>query len=275
MFGLEKISGIITARTPLHHGGNEKTGSVVMLNRMKYKTVDGSFQDIPFISGNAVRGVLRRMLIQDFFDHLDYALDVSKPNHLRLYHAFFAGGVLETVDKKSSGIIDVKLKRRIIEFFPPIRLLGFSLGNQIIPSKLKVSHMLPICKELKHILPESIKTENSFYDLLTTGFQTRKDDVHAERGEGDQAVQMLIEYELFSPGSCFFHEFMIEDPDKSDISCFGRMLELWKTKPFIGGKSSVGFGEISLNYDFNKSSKDYLEFITKERNKIKSIIDEL
>lgn len=268
MFGMEKINGKLTAKSPLHHGGNEKTGSVVMLNRMKYKLQNGEFSDIPFISGNAVRGVLRRLLIQDFFEQLGYSLDVSNSSELKLYHAFFAGGVLETVDKNSSGTIDVKLKKQIIELLHVIRLLGFSVGNQIVPSKLKVGHILPICKELQHILPEGIEAKNSFYELLTTAFQTRKDDVHAERQEDEQAMQMLIEYELFSAGTEFFHEFRIEDPDTIDLSCFARAIELWKIKPFLGGKSSIGMGELNLDYGLNFTSKEYLDFLKENKDKI-------
>jgi len=275
MFGMKKIRGEITAKSPLHHGGNEKTGSVVMFNRMKYMTDDGSFQDIPFISGNAIRGVLRRMIVQDFFEKLDYKLDVSSKKQLRLYHAFYAGGVLETVDTKDSGVIDVELKRKIIDYFPPIRLLGFSLRNQIIPSKLKVSHMLPICTELQNILPRDTSPKHSFYELLTTGFQTRKDDLHAKREEGEQSIQMLVEYELFSPGTKFHHEFRIEDPDEIDVACLSNAIKLWMEKPYIGGKSSVGLGEVELNYTLDVDEKKYIDYIESNRDEIISTLESL
>jgi CRISPR/Cas system CSM-associated protein Csm3 (group 7 of RAMP superfamily) len=268
MFGMERIHGKITAKSPLHHGGNEKTGSVVMLNRMKYKLQNGEFQDIPYISGNAIRGVLRRLLIQDFFEQLGYALDVGNSSELKLYHAFFAGGILESVDKNATGQIDVKLKKKIIEYLPVIRLLGFSVGNQIVPSKLKVGHLLPACKELQHVMPDGVTAGNSFYELLTTAFQTRKDDVHAEREKDEQAMQMLIEYELFSPGTEFWHEFRIEDPDPIDLSCMARAIELWKIKPFLGGKSSIGMGQLGIEYDCKHSSKEYLDFVKKNKAEI-------
>lgn len=56
---IHKIKGILTALSPVYHGGNEKTGSVVLLNRLKF-IVDGKPTDVPIISGNQVRGRLRR-----------------------------------------------------------------------------------------------------------------------------------------------------------------------------------------------------------------------
>ena len=272
MFGLLKVSGILRAVSPIFHGGNEKTGSVVMLNRLRY-IVDGEPEDVPYISGNAVRGIWRRMIFSDLLNQLDYSINVSKPSGQRLYHALFTGGVLETVDEKSSGVIDIQLKRKILNLLIPARLFGFSIGNQMIEGKLKVGHVLPVCKELMEYIP--VEPKLSFYDMLSTTFQTRKDELRAEREEGEQAVQMLVEYEVFVPGSQFYHEVKLEDPTDLDISCLARVIELWKMKPFIGGKSSVGMGELDINYDLDAKSDDYMKFIEKKRDEICSLLDEL
>ena len=59
MFGVLCIPGILIAKSPVFHGGNEKTGSVQLLNRIKF-LVNNEPIDIPYISGNSVRGYLRR-----------------------------------------------------------------------------------------------------------------------------------------------------------------------------------------------------------------------
>ena len=274
MFGLKVVRGSLRAKSPLFHGGNEKTGSVVLLNREKFITENGA-EDIPILSGNAIRGVLRRLIFSDFLRNVGYELDVSKPNGQKLYHSLFTGGVLETVDASSSGVIDIELKRSIIELMPPARLFGFSIGNQTIESKLKVGQALPICRELAEYLPDNIKPKASVFDLLTSSFQTRKDDLRGEREEGEQAVQMLIEYEVFAPGTVFYHEFKLEDPNPIDISCLARCIELWQAKPFIGGKSSIGFGELSITYDLEETSEQYLAFLEKHKERICNLLKEL
>jgi hypothetical protein len=274
MFGLLTISGSLKAVSPLFHGGNEKTGSVVLLNRQKFITDNGA-EDIPVISGNAIRGVLRRLIMSDMLQQIEYELNVSKPAGQKLYHALFTGGVLETVDEKSSGTIDIEMKKKIIENLPPARLFGFSIGNQIIESKLKVGQGLPICTELKEYLPDNINPKFSVYEMLTQHYQTRKDDLKAGREEGEQAVQMLIEHEVFSPGTVFYHEFKLEDPDDIDKSCMARVIKLWREKPFIGGKSAIGLGELKINYDYNESSEKYLKFLKDNKETITQVLDSL
>lgn len=274
MYGIRVVSGSVWAKTPIFHGGNEKTGSVSLLNRIRFLTEDGT-QDIPVISGNAIRGMLRRELFADFLRRVGYEIDVSQKGGQRLYHALFTGGVLETIEEKSSGIIDIGLKKQIVRLMPPARLLGFSIGNQIIEGKLKVGMALPICNELSDYLPDNIHPKVSIYDMLSSAFQTRRDDLRNEREENEQAVQMLIEHEVFIPGTVFYHEFRLEDPDEIDMSCLARMIELWKQKPVIGGKSSIGFGELKVNYDIEASPEKYLEFLRENKEEIYALLKEL
>jgi len=273
-FGLLRIEGVITALSPIVHGGNEKTGATVLLHREKF-LVNGKPMDIPIISGNAIRGYLRRLVMADFLRQVDYAPDVSRKGGLRLYHTLFTGGLLETVDASSSGVIDIEFKRKVVSLIPPAVMFGFSFGNQIIESKLKVGKAVPIAKELTPFLPERFKSERSFYEMITTVFQTRKDDLKAGREKGEQAVQMIIEYEAFAAGTQFYHKFMIEDPTPLDEALFARMLELWEQKPLIGGKSSIGFGEIKFDYNFKGSSEPYLKFLKEHRDEIVEVLEVL
>jgi len=273
-FGLLRIEGTITALSPIVHGGNEKTGATVLLRREKF-IIDGKPVDVPMVSGNAIRGYLRRLVMADFLKQVDYAPDISKKGGLRLYHALFTGGLLETVDASSSGVIDIEFKKKVVSLIPPAVMFGFSFGNQTIESKLKVGKAIPIAKELAPFLPDRFKPERSFYELITTAFQTRKDDLKAGREKGEQAVQMIIEYEAFAAGTQFYHKFMIEDPTPLDEALFARMLELWEAKPFIGGKSSIGFGEIKFDYDFQGSSEPYLKFLKEHRDEIVEVLETL
>jgi CRISPR/Cas system CMR subunit Cmr6 (Cas7 group RAMP superfamily) len=276
-FGRFVTEGVIRAKTPIVHGGNEKTGNIVTLNRITY-ILYGEPEDVPVISGNAIRGVLRRYIMQDFIEQVEYELDVDTPQGRKLYHMLFTGGLLEEAESSSkSGVIDVRLKREVLKYIPPIRLLGGSFTNQIFEGKLKVYPALPISKELieNGYIPEKFKTERSFYEFLTRVHQTRKDDLRTPREKGEQAVQMIIEYEAFAPGTEFYHRFIIEDPTNLDISILARMLELWNIKPYVGGKSAIGFGEVELSYDFEGSSEAYLNYIHEHRDEIVKLLDTL
>lgn len=272
MFGLKRFDGVLVAKTHIHHGGDEKTGAETLLRRNKY-VVDGEIEEIPYISGNAIRGVWRRNVMTDFFNILKYEI-----KGLRLYHAFFTGGVLETVDETKSGVIDLEFKKRINSLIPPISVLGMSYGNQIFEGKLKVGMLLPICSELKEYLPEEYarSCKKPVHDFLDFVHQTRKDDKREAREDNEQAIQMMINYEVFIAGTPFYHSFSLEDCSEVEEGVVARAVELWKECPYIGGKSSIGFGELGIHYNqFNLSSKPYLDFVKKNKKEIIELLKEI
>jgi len=277
MFGVVTVRGTLRALAPVFHGGNEKTGSVVLLNRMRF-IVGGEPVDVPFISGNSIRGYLRRLVFADFLKQVEYEVDVSKKEGLRLYHTLFSGGLLETVEEEESAVMDIEFKRRVLRYIPPARLWGFSFRNQMIEGRLRVGHALPVCVELRDFLPGDLNPQQSFYTMITRVYQTRRDELRVARQEGEQAVQMLIEYEAFAPGTVFHHEFRLEDPEAIDRAVLYRAIKLWEQYPFIGGKSAIGMGMLKLNYDLSvlgTDDKPYLEFLRENRDKVVEVLREL
>jgi len=277
---VHRIEGTLTALSPVFHGGNEKTGSTVLLNRLKF-IVDDKPIDVPIISGNGVRGRLRRLLTRDFLEKVGYQMDLSQKSYQKLYHTLFAGGVLTSAEEESaSGTIDLSLKSKLIKYVLPLRMFGASYSNQMIEGRILVGHMLPICKELKEYT--GIDSDISFYQLITRAFQTRRDELRSgpREDEEDETVQMIIDYECFAPGTKFHHEFILTTSTESealDLSTLYRAIELWKQAPTIGGKSSVGFGKLKIEYKWPKdtSDKPYLEFIEKNKDEISKVLDEL
>jgi len=273
-----RIEGVLTALSPVFHGGFEKTGSVVLLNRIKFLVNDRT-EDVPIVSGNQVRGRLRRLLVEDFLNLAEYEMDLTQKKHQKLYHTLFAGGILASVEEEESGVIDLSLKNKIVSYILPLRLFGCSYANQMIEGRLLIGHLLPVCKELKDYT--GIESSLSFYQLITRTFQTRRDDLgERSREEDEQAVQMMVEYECFAPGTKFYHEIVLETTDKSkeiDLSTLFRAISLWKKAPYIGGKSSIGFGKLKIDYKFpeNASDSEYLQFVSENKDKIKSVLNEL
>lgn len=263
-----RVEGIIQAISPIHHGGDEKTGSETMLRRMKYYVGD-KIIEIPYISGNAIRGYLRRLVMQDFLERLSY-----KVRNLKLYHALFSGGVLETVDT-GAGVIDLELLRAIRKYLVPISVFGFAYRNQIVEGKLIVGHALPICRELNEYLPH--KSDKSFYEFLDWEFATRKEEIKADKKSDEPKVQMLYRYEVFIPGTRFYHHFVLLDMNNVEESFFTHMLKLWSERSFIAGRSSAGCGEIILHYDTSELNgpETYIDFINRNRDEIIGILEGL
>ena len=258
-----RLPGYITAMSPIHHGGDEKAGNQSLIRRQTY-IVDQAPVEIPVISGNAIRGVLRRMIWDDLLERVGYTL-----TNMKIYHMLFTGGILEAVDSKDTGVIDIDMKRRLREELPPLAVLGTALGNQMFEGKLKCAIAQPICKELKDYLPENLPIEptNSIYELVSFDFMTRLDDVKEARQEGEQAHQMLMNFEVINPGTMFVHSFALDNPSNVEKAVLARALNLWREHPWIGGKSGVGYGEVKLSYELDDDFA-YIEFIENNKEQI-------
>ncbi len=271
---IEKYEGWMLAKSTIHHGGNEKTGSTPVL-RTIYMYVDSMGEvPIPYINGNAIRGKLRRLLMREFLQ-----LVGINPEDLntKLYHIFFTGGALESTED-TYATINLELRKDIRKLLIPLSLLGGAIGNQLIPGKLKVGHAFPVCREYEMYLPEFLKNDErvkvSVRSFTDESFRTRKDDLKADRAEDEQAVQMKVDYECFIPGTKFYHWFALEYPTELEKSCFGRFIEIFKSSPFIGGTSAIGNGEVMFEYQpVIPSAQPYLEFTLTQKDNIVTLIN--
>ncbi|MCX7880840.1 MAG: hypothetical protein N2517_09300 [Ignavibacteria bacterium] len=273
---IEKYEGWMLAKSTIHHGGNEKTGSSPIL-RTIYMYVDGIGEvQMPYVNGNAIRGKLRRIVMKDFFDVLGINCEELSP---KLYHVFFSGGALES-NEGTTGIINLELRRKIRNLVPVLSLFGCAIGNQMIQGKLKVGHAFPVCKEYKDFLPDFLKDDprclKSVRSFCDESFQTRRDDLKADREEDEQAVQMKVDYECFIPGTKFYHWFAIEYVNELEKSVFGHMIDLFKRAPYIGAMAAVGNGEVIFEYRQTiPTSGIYLDYIKQNINSITDVIREI
>jgi len=270
---IEKYEGWMLAKSTIHHGGNEKTGSTPVL-RTIYMYVDGQGETpIPYINGNAIRGKLRRLLMREFFQLV--GINPEEIN-TKLYHIFFSGGALESTEG-TYATINLELRKEIRQLFVPLALLGGAIGNQMIPGKLKVGHAFPVSKEYEFYLPESLKADErvkmSVRSFTDESFNTRKDDLRADRSEDEQAVQMKVDFECFIPGTKFYHWFALEYANNLETSCFGRFIEIFRSSPFIGGMAAIGNGEVIFDYQPTiPSAQPYLEFTLAKKEEIMALM---
>ncbi len=267
------IPGTIEARSQIVHGGDEKTGSTPVLRSiMHYDPLTGREVRLPFISGNAIRGYLRRLVMRDMVAQLGITLDNPK-----LFHALMTGGVLESTDE-TTGMVDLALRARVRDLVPPLGLFGTAIGNQMVPGCLKVDHAMPICREYAAYLddeandPRASRPIRSFTDI---SFATRKDELRAEREDDEQAMQMLVEFEAFIAGTKFVHGFTLVYPSALEAACLGRAVELWREQPYVGGKSGSGYGRIAMAYTGLPDAAPYLAHLERGRAEIAEVLGSL
>lgn len=269
-----EIKGKITCLSPIRHGDTNFAGSADF-RKIEMITLDG-IREIPYVDGNAIRGVLRRIISKDFFDRVGY-----HPQKTRLYHFFYAGGAMEPVKSKDEGKIDLHFLRDVRNLLPPISLLGSAFLNQTPPGKFKVMNALPICQELVGLSVPEEEVVGPIYpvdQLLSTTFMTRKNDKPDLEDNITGTQQAIIDYVVLIPGTVLYHSFFLEDLTEVEKAMFRHALDLWKAKPFLGGKSASGSGQVRLDYrglDDLPSPQIYFDMVEQNRSDILSLLKRL
>ena len=262
--------GTLTALSEIHHGGDEQTGNVRLLRSIKMWDVDaGKLVRVPVISGNAIRGVLRRKLMHDLLERIDYGVTSSK-----LHHALHTGGLLESTGEVS-GSLDLPARRKLSATIPPLALLGTAILNDMIPGQLTVDFARPFCREMAWALRlqgyDDARIDHGARSFRDFTFTTRRDDLRA----GEEAHQMIVTFEYFAAGTAFAHSFRLRHPTPLLEATVGTMIRLWQDDPIIGGKAAGGFGQLALQYENVPDTLAYDTYVDAHGDEIRAVLDDL
>lgn len=229
---------------------------------------------IPCISGNSIRGKLRRLAMYDFCKRAGV-----KSLRKNAYHILFSGGFLDS----STAIEDIELMEKYICMCPTLGLLGSAIGNMTIEGEMKVGWAYPLCIERG-------TGDYSYWRYLDVVFQTRKDSSKTEKvieltkpsiietKKGADATkkinekpqQMKYKYEVFADNTPFEHKIVCTSDDSLLVSAFWHIMGLYSNNPYLGGMGAVGNGEIKFDMDIPESANtEYIEHITDNAESIK------
>lgn len=273
------FEGELLALTSIAHNGGQSFGIESKLRRERFVQPDGTVEEVPVISGNGMRGMLRDRGMWHMCRQLGYGVDEENGKVLGLslsaFYFLFSGGALT---EAGSGGIDVEYARKLRETIPLISLFGGAVGAQILPGKLKVGKAIPICAETIHLLPKSYqeRATPSIWDFLQTEMYTRKDDERNEKlrtviegkalkqltvapaalfeaapvevaeVEKRKPQQMMYHTETFAAGTLFYWKLILEDLTDVEYDAFMTVLVEFSKMPYVGGKSAVGLGEVAI-----------------------------
>lgn len=277
-------SGVVTALSSVFHGGGQSIGVNAKLRREKFVQPDGTVEDVPVISGNGLRGLLRDRGMFHMCRALGYGVneDTGEVRGLPLsaFYFLFSGGALAKGGGANSGI-DIDRARELRALIPLVGVFGGAMGNQIMPGKLKVDKMIPICAETRHLLPApwTDSPVPSIWEYLQEEMYTRKDDekhehlrvlidagqrlllesaASAKRNAAVQPVvqddtgqkqQMMYYVETFAAGTPFYWSLVLDDATDVEFDAFATALGEFARMPFIGAKSNVGLGRVQVRFD--------------------------
>lgn len=272
------VMGTWTLLSSMVHGGDETLGTTKLF-RTKGWVHEGRRIQIPVISGNAIRGIWRRMAARAFLDA--YVGAGGEPITLSAFYYLTSGGALH---KGSSGAsLDILGEADLRRLIPFVGLFGGAGLGKIQEGKIYVDEGVPVCVEtverLAEVHPRVRDAETaklSIRELTEIHGYSRQDDAknawwrpYIESGERKQLEmaiqqkqesdvadeagsphQMRYEQAELVAGTVVFHRWGFRwPPNRDELAGLGAGLLRWAERPQVGGRNAVGHGNLLLSYE--------------------------
>ena len=276
------FEGIVTALESVSCNGGQSFGITSKLRREKFVQPDGSVEEVPIISGNGMRGMLRDRGMVHMCRALGYGMNDENGQvtglTLPAFYFLFSGG---TLTSEAGRGLDIDLARKMRNLIPLVGIFGGAMGNQIMPGKIKVGKLMPIVQETAHLIPARFVPESptSIWEYLQEEMYTRKDDEKNEhlrqliapetrqllaakseakriktdagkpQDDTGEHQQMRYYVETIAAGTQMYWKLVLEDVTDVEFEAFLACLSEFARFPYVGGKSGVGMGKVKVAFD--------------------------
>lgn len=279
----EQFTLTYEALSPISHGGDSPGGNENPLNKIKVTVEeDGeSFkEDVPIISGNSVRGILRDRVAYDYLDQLDVQVGDA------LAYALYSGGYLD----RGGGKIDRRLREQVRENIPMLSVFGTALQSEAMRSKLDTGIVFPIASETENYT--GIPSDESVAEYQDTISYTRLDDLK-EAGspeirdtlkedavqtaeDADRAQMKRNRFRVLAPGTPFKQDLTLRHATDVERGVVGRAFDLFEENPVFGARSAVGHGRVAFEFEEDRpDATPYLEYLEDNRDDLREYVTEL
>ncbi|NSW84370.1 MAG: hypothetical protein HPY90_14100 [Syntrophothermus sp.] len=292
----ETVYGFVTALTPIHHGEippyNVKpdTGEPVRFRRMPILAEDKltgvqTRIDLPVISGNAVRGIGRRLLLgytlktlgidkREKFNKLFATSDIASDIFFFLHN----GGATHKNDTPDQ--LDMETYDRISRSFPIWSLLGGNYHGHMIEGQCRIGIMIPLVSETKSLISLLIskalvkqfdmeEKEWDSFELTASSLISEKASVvrymrRAEKtepkeepaGKDDDKYGAVFGFEVIPAGTKFVQVNVLTDDSEMNRLAFRAMTAMISLRGVLGGQVAKGHGMAVIRY-FDASGSQY------------------
>lgn len=239
----------ITCDAPLHHGAfGEDTGNAVAHRRLPLASAPQR-AGIPVVSGNSLRGIIRRLLMRELLDRCGLSrsgIDLEPKQWDKLYGALANGGHLTGSEGKANPAARAALREAV----PALSLLGAALYSYMLPGKVSVGWCYPACTETVAAgLCEPVEGLRSADDLLSEVSLVRHVDRDWQDPQASGVTPMPTTVEALIPGT------VLTSVIVPLISCtpveLGALAHGLNLVAMMGGKTGVGFGRVRIAHSLD------------------------
>lgn len=259
----------ITTLAPMSHNSDESVGIDTKFRRMEMFCGDHGLIPVPVYSGNAFRGILRRIAARQFCELLGYN-GVDKSLKDALYYTFFCGGSLQK--GSAQDYIEIGKRQDLRRMIPFLSIFGSAVQNQIIGGRLQIGVMVPVSKET--VWNTGIESTDSVWEMTEEVFYTRRDDLE-DKVDG-QVQQMKYTVECIKAGVCLAQVITVKSSNPVELGCFGHAMDEMIKTGVIGGKSGVGHGRVIFEPSPSlPDASPYLDYIEKNKKEIAEYVQKL
>lgn len=252
--------GSLTARSSIAHTG-ESRATITLLRRELVVQPDGTVLDVPLISGNSLRGRLRRIGEQLLREVLGY--EGLLP--LSAAHALRGGGALA---KSSREPLSGGRLAELRELIPQIGLFGCAAGGRIIDGCLQVGKVMPLVVETAHVLgvdpaglgrvqrATQVESYRRADDSVRAGFTGLLDE-EPSGADSERAAQLKqFEVETFPAGTRFDCWLRVEWASPAEVAFLVDVLDEFSRDGRLGGRAAAGHGLIQVDLSPDKKLAD-------------------
>lgn len=240
-------SGTLTATSSIVHGGYS-AGTKTLLRREQMITPDGELVEIPVISGNSLRGRLRRIGEELLRDTLEYEGDLP----LAAAHALRGGGALAKVTGEPlSGARLQRLRAHV----PLIAAFGAAAGGRIIDGSLMVGRVIPHLAQTSHLTgvdgPDVFSaTQLETYTRLDEGSTAGFAPLLPIDGPAAQTPgSMVFHIETFPVGTRFSTWVHLDRATDLTTAFVSDVINEFSQRGALGGRRAIGHGQVTATWD--------------------------
>lgn len=234
----------IVLRAPMAHSGfgSASIGNAIAIRREPIVSLPGH-PLVPALSGNALRGVIRRTVMRELFDRAGVNRETCKKGWDKLYAALANGGHLTSSEKQCDPAALAELRIKL----PALSLLGAALYSFMLPGHIRVGFAWLVCDETVQaglVAHRDSGLVSPAEDLVCETGLVRHVDRTIQTPEVSGVTPMPVTVECVAAGAqmestirCGSHTTDIER------SCLVRALRQIDT---IGAKGASGFGQCAI-----------------------------
>jgi hypothetical protein len=225
---------------PMSHGDPAMGADTGNFSGLRKQYVVG-VGDVPILSGNAIRGVMRRLVMRHFLAAAEMSAESygDAPGHWdRIYAALANGGTLVGSEKavNTAGL------RALRAACPPLSVLGAALYTYMLPGMISVFDAYPQCREL-HAVGFCAASDVSLSDLYGDRNHARHISPEVDKVAAE-ITPMPFSHEILFPGAVLETRVRI-DPATTQIE---RDCVAWMLAAIVqlGGGGGRGFGLVEI-----------------------------